>query len=286
MADTKYGHMVKKLDFQESPFGKLVWLMGKDLEGMNLSFAWVYSNMVGEYTPGKSGGHVHPCGECFVFAGLDYNNPNYLGAEIEEAMGEEGEKHVFDTTTVIAVPAGFRHNPMVARKSDKTYGILMIMLDGENKFTDLPERSGPLPTGEKYSHLVKKLEMRDIQRKEGGNADIIAGWNGKGLEGLNLNFTWAFHTGLGAWHEKDPHTHPNDECLLFVGLDPDNPGSLGAEIEIAMGEELEKHVFDTPTVVVVPGGLVHCPLITRKVDRPYGFSAISLNTSHDTTWLG
>ncbi len=106
------------------------------------------------------------------------------------------------------------------------------------------------------------------------------------MEGFNLNFTWAFHTGLGKWHEHDPHVHPNDEALVFVGLDPDNPDYLGAEIEIAMGKEQEIHVFDTPTVVVAPGGLVHCPLITRKVDKPYSFSAISLNTEHKTTWLG
>lgn len=139
----------------------------------------------------------------------------------------------------------------------------------------------------KYSHLVKKLNIRDTQRKAGGNADYIAGFGGKDLEGLNLNFTWAVHTGLGDWHEgRDPHVHPYDECLLFVGLDPENPDYLGAEIEIGMGEEGEIQVVDSPTVVVVPAGLVHGPLITRKVDQPYGFSAICLNGEHTTEWLG
>ena len=286
MADTKYGHLVKKLNFQKGPAGIMVWPMGKDLEGLNLNFIWGYVNVAGEWTPGRSGGHVHPYGECFIYAGLDYDHPNELGAEIEVAMGDEGEKYVFDTTTLVIAPAGFHHNPVVTRRLDKPYGFLAISLDGENKFTDLPDRSGPSPTSDKYGHLVKTLDMRDTQRKSGGNADFIAGWSGRDMEGFDLNFTWAFHTGTGAWHERDPHVHPSDEALLFVGLDPDNPNYLGAEIEIAMGEELEKHVFDTPTVVVVPKGLVHCPLITRRVDKPYGFSAISLSTGHDTTWLG
>ena len=287
MADTKYGHLVKKLNFQEMPpFGKVVWLMGSDLEGLNLNFAWCCTSFVGEWTPGRTSGQVHPYGECFIFTGLDYDHPNDLEAEIEIAMGEEGEKHVFDSPTVVVVPPGFPHNPMVTRKADKPYGGLIISLNGEHKFTDLPERSGPLPTGDKYAHLVQKMELRDMKRKSGGNADFIAWWSGKDMEGFNLNFTWAFHTGLGAWHEKDPHVHPNDEALLFVGLDPDNPDYLGAELEIAMGEEQEIHVFNTPTVVVAPKGLVHCPLITRKVDKPYSFSAISLNTEHETTWLG
>jgi hypothetical protein len=295
MAKTKYGHLVRKLEFVEGS-GKtqgtagldyVVRTTGKDLEGLNLYLGWGFASKVGELSPGRSGGHAHPNSECLVVVGLDYNNPNYLGAEIEMAMGKEGEKHVFDTPTVVVAPAGFPHGPVVIRKVDKPYGALMIYLGGEYKVTELPDRPRPSGTRErKYGHLVRKLDLRDTKRKEGGNADFIAGWNGKDMEGFELNFTWAFHTGLGAWHTRDPHTHPADECLLFVGLDPNNPDYLGAEIEIAMGKEQEKHVFDTPTVVVVPRGLVHCPLITRRVDKPYGFSAISLNTGHETTWLG
>jgi hypothetical protein len=295
MAKTKYGHLVKKLEFVEGP-GKTegrggldysVVATGKDLEGLNLCFGWGFASNVGEWSPGRTGGEVHPYGECFVFAGLDYDHPNDLGAEIEEALGEEGEKHLFNTPTVVVVPPGFPHNPMVTKKVDKPFGILGIYLGGEYKVTQLPDRPGPSKTAKrKYGHLVRKLDLRDTKRKEGGNADFIAGWNGKDMEGFELNFTWAFHTGLGAWHARDPHTHPADECLLFVGLDYSNPNYLGAEIEIAMGKEQEKHVFDTPTAVVVPRGLVHCPLITRRVDKPYGFSAISLNTGHETTWLG
>jgi hypothetical protein len=66
----------------------------------------------------------------------------------------------------------------------------------------------------------------------------------------------------------------------------EKPKSVKAALEIAMGEEQEIHVFNTPTVVVAPAGLVHCPLITRKVEKPYSFSAICLSTEHKTTWLG
>ncbi len=286
MAKTKYGHLVKKLSYHKAPHGNLTWPKGSDLEGLNLNFAFAYTSFAGEWTPGRTGGHIHSYGEVFVYTGLDYNHPNDLGAEIEVVMGDEGEKYQFDNTTVVIIPPGLHHNPVVTRKADKPYAALVISLNGEDEYTDLPERRSPFTTGEKYAHLVKKLEMRDIHRKSGGNADIIAGWNGKDMKGFELNFTWAFHTGLGAWHEHDPHVHPGDEALLFVGLDPDNPDYLGAEIEIAMGKEQEKHIFNTPTVVVAPGGFVHCPLITRKVEKPYGFSAISLSNGHDTKWLG
>ena len=201
-------------------------------------------------------------------------------------LGGEGEKYVFSKPTAVVVPSGFQHGPVVTRKADRPYGVLMISLSGDDKSTGLPDRNGPTAADGKYQHLVQNLELRDMNRKSGGNADFIAGWNGKGLEGFNLNFTWAFHTGTGAWHEKDPHVHPYDEILLFVGSDPENPERLGAEIDIAMGDEQEIHVFDTPTVVVAPKNFVHCPLITRKVNKPYLFSAICLNTEHETKWLG
>jgi hypothetical protein len=286
MSTTKYGHLVKKLKYEASNGEYMTMPTGADLEGLNISFAWGYRRKLGAWGGDGGIGHMHPYGECLVFSGLDYNKPDYLGAEIEITMGDKGEKHVINSPTIVVLPPGIAHCPLVSKKVDKPFGFMAISLRGEHKTTQVPEKSGPAPKEAKYRNLVNKMELRNMQRKTGGNADFIAGWSGKNREGFNLNFTWAFHTGLGKWHEHDPHVHPNDEALVFVGLDPDNPDYLGAEIEIAMGEEQEIHVFDTPTVVVAPKGLVHCPLITRRVDKPYGFSAISLDTEHKTTWLG
>jgi hypothetical protein len=295
MAGTKYGHLVKKLKFTEGSgrtkgTGGLNYVAkaaAVDLEGLPLCFEWGFASRTGEWKPEERGGHVHPDHECLLFVGLDYDRPDYLGAEVEIAMGKEGERHVFETPTLIVVPRGLRHCPVVARKAEKPYGFLLISLGGEYRVTGSPDIvAAPASPEKKYGDLVKKLEMRDAKRTKGGNADFIAGWNGKDMAGFDLNFTWAFHKGLGLWHEHDPHTHPAGEALLFVGLDPNRPDYLGAEIEIGMGEEQEKHVFDTPTVVIAPGGFVHCPLNTRRVDKPYGFSAISLSTGHETKWLG
>ena len=287
MADTKYGHLVKKLKYEEADGEYMTMPSGTDLEGINLSFAWGYRRGVGPW--GSDGGitHSHPYGECLLFTGLDYDNPNSFPAEIELAMGENGEMQIIDSPTVVILPPGFPHCPLITKIVDKPFGFMAISLSGEHDLAESSGGSAPASGEKKYGHLVKKLNLRDTKRTKGGNADFIEWWNGKDIEGFNLNFTWAFHTGLGAWHEQDPHVHPNDEALLFVGCDPDNPDYLGAELEVAMGDgdDKEIHVFDTPTVVIAPKGLVHCPLITRRVDKPYSFSAISLNTEHETTWL-
>ena len=51
---------------------------------------------------------------------------------------------------------------------------------------------------------------------------------------------------------------------------------LGAEVEVAIGEEQEKHIFNKPTVLVAPKGLPHCPIVTRSIEKPYVCMAVSL----------
>jgi hypothetical protein len=292
LAEKKYGHLIKKLAYHELPGGAkgkpeyITWPKGADLEGLNVSFVWGYHNKVGPWGVGGKYGHVHPYGEVFVFTGLDYDNPNTLGAELELLLGEEGEEHIIAAPSIVVLPAGVSHMPMVTKKVGKPFGFLAISVNGEEKTEELTKRGKAFPLANKYGDLITRMEMRDLHRKMGGNADFIGFWSGKNTPGFNLNFTWAFHTGTGAWHEHDPHVHPNDEALVFVGLDPEKPDYLGAEIEFRFGEEQEVHVFDTPSVVIAPKGLVHCPLITRKVDKPYAFTAICLAHEHDTTWLG
>jgi hypothetical protein len=295
MAKTKYGHFIKKLVYNKLPAspgakGKaefITWPKGSDLEGLEVSFVWGYHNRVGPWNVGGKYGHVHPYGEVFVFTGLDYDKPNTLGAEVELTLGEDAEEHVISAPSVIAIPKGVPHLPMVNRRVDKPFGFLAISVSGEDKTTELKKRGKAHIFKYKCGDMINRMELHDLKRKKGGNADYIAFWSGKGKEkDFKLNFTWAFHKGTGLWHEQDPHVHPNDEALVFVGLDPEKPDYLGAELEIYMGEEMEKHIINTPTVVIAPKGLVHCPLNTLKVEKPYAFTAICLNTEHETKWLG
>ncbi|MBN2419672.1 MAG: hypothetical protein JXL81_09835 [Deltaproteobacteria bacterium] len=156
----------------------------------------------------------------------------------------------------------------------------------------------------KYEHLLKPLSMGRIEMPEilnadesrtssfmgPGNADKIVWLNGRDhLEGLDLNFSWGFYSGLGDWHTgQDPHVHPYAECLVFVGLDSAKLNYLGAEIEVSLGKEQETYTFDEPVVVIIPAGLPHCPLITKRVFSPkgYGFFLLCLGAEPNTTWMG
>jgi hypothetical protein len=123
-----------------------------------------------------------------------------------------------------------------------------------------------------------------------GNASREIRMSGRDhLEGLNLSFSWGVHTGLGDWHAGlDPHVHPYPECLLFVGLDTANVNYLGAEIVCCLGTEQESYAFNEPTAIVIPAGLPHGPITTKRMYSPkgFGFWAVELNNLSEITWLG
>lgn len=93
--------------------------------------------------------------------------------------------------------------------------------------------------------------------------------------GLHIIYACAYETGITGLSTK-PHVHDFDEAVYFIGSDPYHLDDLGAEVEIAIGEEEEKHVFDKPTVLIAPKGLPHCPIVTKRIDRPYVCMAVSL----------
>ena len=118
-----------------------------------------------------------------------------------------------------------------------------------------------------------------------GNADELLWVFGDQLQGFELNTLWGHYTGSGLWHRGgEAHTHPNEEILVYVGMDADNPLDLGAEVETAMGEEDERYHYSVPSVWICPKNFSHLPSITRWVDKPYGFTVVNLDGTHDSPW--
>jgi hypothetical protein len=68
--------------------------------------------------------------------------------------------------------------------------------------------------------------------------------------------------------EEFPHYHDFDMYLHFVSYDYEHMDDLFGEIVIGLGEEQELHTITSPTSVYIPAGMVHCPLIFKRVDKP------------------
>jgi len=70
------------------------------------------------------------------------------------------------------------------------------------------------------------------------------------------------------------HAHPYPEILLFMGADTNDLNELGAEVEVFLGKEKERHVFTTPTAVICPRGFLHGGTTIMKLYKPFFFLVI------------
>jgi hypothetical protein len=64
----------------------------------------------------------------------------------------------------------------------------------------------------------------------------------------------------------EPHKHDYDEVLCMFGTNMDDPYKLFGEVEFWLGNE--KHIITKSCIIFIPKGVMHCPLIYRKVERP------------------
>ena len=108
---------------------------------------------------------------------------------------------------------------------------------------------------------ARKLDEAGINLGE----ELVAG-----IGGFNINFNFVGQLQPHVLADP-PHKHDCDEFLFFIPGDPSIAPKLGGVMEIALGEEWEKHTIDTAAVVCIPKGLLHCPVFTKSVDRPFYF---------------
>lgn len=97
----------------------------------------------------------------------------------------------------------------------------------------------------------------------------------------NTEFTIRWHYITAPWlMEEEPHAHDFDQFTCFIGGNPTDIGDFGAEVELFLGPEGEKHIITNTTIVHIPRGLIHCPLNFKKVDRPIMFMNIPLTSNY------
>jgi hypothetical protein len=73
------------------------------------------------------------------------------------------------------------------------------------------------------------------------------------------------------------HKHESNEIVAFYGTNPDDPTDLGGEVIFYL--DGEKHVLTKSTMMFIPAGMEHAPLVIRRVDRPiFHFSVVMEDT--------
>jgi len=80
--------------------------------------------------------------------------------------------------------------------------------------------------------------------------------------------------------EENPHAHNSDQIIYVLGPNPSNLFEFDAEVELCLGEECEKQIIDTASIVYVPKGMIHCPLKFARVDKPIFFGHIDFSPEY------
>jgi len=87
----------------------------------------------------------------------------------------------------------------------------------------------------------------------------------------------AFNHPMGG---HPPHIHKDAELLFHIGTNPDDPMDLGAEVQMYMGPEMERHTFTKSTVIWIPPNFIHAPWKPLKTVRPWIFIEVNQGPSH------
>jgi hypothetical protein len=111
---------------------------------------------------------------------------------------------------------------------------------------------------------------------------ILERMDDKKVKGSNFYFLhWVLphdkpHMKIG----HPPHIHKEAELLIHIGTNPDDPGDLGAEVELCMGPKLERHIITRSTIVFIPPNCIHAPWNPLRTWRPWIFIEINQSLTH------
>jgi hypothetical protein len=125
MEAPKYTNNFHQHPIKEEWFGKYINFEGGQQFHSNMSALYLIVR------DDKSNGdtpHVHNFDEYLSFIGLDPDNPDYLGGEVDLCLGEEQEKHTINKSTTVFIPKGMKHLPMKFKTIEKPFVLAHLFL--------------------------------------------------------------------------------------------------------------------------------------------------------------
>ncbi len=280
MSVKKYGQYVKEIPFQShDSISPAAWLDNRFF-GLEVNIQISDCHSPGNVIEGLPDTHTHDFNQVILWMGTDLNDIGSLGAEIELTLGAEKERHVITTSSAVFIPRGLPHFPATVTRVDKAF--LWIAVSVTSAWNAIPVLNDPpAPVdfagwGAKYRNLIVSAAFQRKGAWHYGpqNRDDSGGYlTFLRNPSVNPDFLLLYESIKKAPYRFDPdptryHVHPQPEILFFLGNNMDNLTTLGGEVEVSLGEEMEKFIVNRPSAVVVPAGLPHNPLTVTRVQQP------------------
>lgn len=246
---------------------------------------------------GPDSPEIHDFNQVMIFMGTDTANIGDLGAEIELCLGPEKEKHMITTSTAVLIPKGTAHMPAKIIRMDRRFIIMTISQAShvtakstalEKEYTGDPIAGLSLMRSKYRDNIPIMLwERKGAWHYGAQNRDDAGGYITFIRGGEVFGFQMMYESiNKGPYRFGDPyipHVHSYDESLLFIGADCSDLTQLGGEYVMSMGKEMERHVCSVPSLIHLPKGFPHCPLVITKVDKPFIFVVLQGFSSNETS---
>jgi hypothetical protein len=266
MAETKYGKYIIQTPLVENkypPYTPKLSFESKDhFPELNFGVRYTYLNQpITMETV-----HTHDFGQFLCFLGTPQDLKIFDG-EAELYLGEEGTKNIINVTSVVYIPKGMVHGPIVWKRVDRPMMFLNCILASQYTRTE-----------QKAESRVTSASGMDAKKYEKYIIKEPYSWNIMPPYGARLYFdshNYFPETDLGirytylnqALDMEHPHSHPFDQFSCGIGP-PEDLSLFDAESESYYGEEGEKHIINSSHVSYMPAGLVHGPVVHKRMNTP------------------
>ena len=281
-AARKYDNNAKAVPIKDLNEGGLRQGIILDKEWLGFDVHVKYGSYTVAGRMGKNPGttHVHDFNQVIIFGGSDMSDIGDLHAEVEFCLGENLERHMITTTTAIAIPKGMPHFPATVNFLNKPFFYYEISLTDKYSEKSVLAGKEPGPIVAMRSELRKYVMPLAFTRKGawaygptnrddgGGHLAFIMTKDRADFDCTILYESMKRGPYRLCPDPEKPHAHPTTQIMMFMGTDPYNMEDLGAEFEICLGKELEKHTFSKSTAILTPPFLPHWPGGVVKLQKP------------------
>jgi hypothetical protein len=218
--------------------------------------------------------HVHDFDQVLCFAGGHIDDPQDFQGEITVWL--DGRKEVIKRNSIIFVPAGVIHGPILFNKIPRPIYFLTVAITGKYTRKVVPQVTKPAAR-KKYAivdALYKDFSVAADKGKK-GPPPPPPNPNLKGARIMHIeedavpgafyvDFVWIFK-GTGAAPAKQ-HDHEWPELIAFAGADQSDPYNIGGEMSVMLEDEY--HATKKSTLICIPAHTKHCPWEFHDIQRP------------------
>jgi hypothetical protein len=251
--------------------------------------------------PEKHDGEI----EYLIHIGNDPDDPLALGADVDFFMGKGKwlEKYEIKNTTAVYLPDGMWHCPWKVKTIRTAMNWVNVRIGDASTSNAMPPGadggapggtpggapSGGMPEGDAgglseaqkaaaktgnytFDQFLLSGVPKDMKDPVGGK--WIAYTDCTKIAGGALTRIIRYQPGKAPYNIIDRQTHEYGSLFFFLGTDLEDCTNLGAEVELLIGPEKERHVLTQSAFVYIPKDTAHGPFRVTKASGQFNFLEI------------